>query len=101
MAFDGNEGAPISVSRGAELTKNYRSANPGARKGHFFGREILLQILAQEDCMGIRMYYGQDADGQKELVIVGADASENDMLNLVADISSPCPPCGGLNALNS
>ena len=101
MAFDGSEGSKISVRDGAQMTANYRTANPGERKGHFFGKEILQDILAQEGCMGIRMYYGLDDDGEKQLVIVGADASEDDMLDIVADLSSPCPPCGSANALNS
>lgn len=101
MSFNGNEGEPISLKLGGTMTAKYRNNNVGARKGHFFGRNILNQILDQEGCMGIRMYYAENEDGEKELVIVGADANEDDMLELVADISSPCPPCGGGNPLNS
>lgn len=100
MAFNGREGGQISLELGAEMTAAYRSANPGARKAHFFGKDILNEILNQEGCMGIRIYYGI-SDGEKELVLVGADADENDMTELVADLSSPCPPiCGGGNPLN-
>jgi len=101
MAFDGTEGGAITVRLGGTMTANYRTNNPGQRLGHFFGKDILNQILDQNGCMGIRMYYAEDDDGNKELVIVGADAEENDMLDLVADISCPCPPCGDSNALNS
>lgn len=101
MSFDGTEGAAIPLKTGGEMTAKYRGNNPGDRKGHFFGKDILRQILTQEGCMGIRMYYAENADGEKELVIVGADANENDMLDLVVDVSRPCPPCGGGNPLNS
>lgn len=102
MAFNGSEGGEITLSQGAELTGKYRDYNPGQVKGHFFGKDILLQILSQEGCMGIRMYYGLTEDGDKELVLVGADASENDMTELVADLSLPCPGvCGAANSLNS
>lgn len=102
MAFDGTEGSAITLSNGASMTNEYRQRNPGAVKGHFFGKEILNQILDQEGCMGIRMYYGLDEDGNKQLVIVGADSDENDMLDLVADFSVPCPSaCSTPNALNS
>lgn len=101
MAFNGSEGSKISVREGGDMTANYRTANPGERKGHFFGRDLLMEILEQEGCMGIRMYYGIDDDGEKQLVICGADASEDDMLDIVGDVSCPCPPCGSANALNS
>lgn len=102
MAFDGSEGGEITLSQGAALTAKYRDYNPGEVKGHFFGKDILLEILRQEGCMGIRMYYGIGEDGDKELVLVGADASENDMTSLVADLSLPCPGvCGISNSLNS
>lgn len=101
MSYNGTEGGPISLKEGGEMTANYRENNPDQLLGHFFGKDILNEILAQEGCMGIRMYYGEDADGVKQLVIVGAQDNENDMTQLVADGSRPCPPCGNSNALNS
>jgi len=102
MSFDGSEGGQITLAAGAALTAEYRRKNPGATKGHFFGKDILQDILDQSGCMGIRMYYGLDGDGNKELVLVGADADENDMTALVADLSMPCPGvCGNSNSLNS
>lgn len=102
MAFNGSEGGEITLQDGAAMTKEYRRQNPGEIKGHFFGKDILKDILEQEGCMGIRMYYGIGESGQKELVLVGADASEDDMTELVADLSLPCPGvCGSANALNS
>lgn len=102
MAFDGTEGGQITLVEGGDMTGRYRDNNPNELKGHFFGKDILNRILSQEGCMGIRMYYAEDAKGKKELVIVGADASENDMTQLVADLSKPCPSrCGIANDLNS
>lgn len=103
MAFDGTEGGAIILSKGAAFTKEHRLRNPTALKGHFFGKEILNQILEQEGCVGIRMYHGQDSEtGQRELILVGADQYEDDMLDLIADLSSACPhKCSTPNALNS
>ena len=49
------------------------------------------------------MYYGVDpATRQQELVLVAADADENDILDLVVDNTIPCPShCGESNDLNS
>ena len=103
MAFNGTEGSAILLSKAADLTKEYRMRNPGTRIGHFFGKDILNDIMEQEGCMGIRIYYGQDPEtGEREVVIVGADAGEDDMLELVADFSRSCPThCSSSNSLNS
>lgn len=103
MGFDGTEGGAISLPDAAALTKEYRANNPGARIGHFFGRDIIEEILNQEGCVGIRIYYGVDSDtGKRELVIVGANEEEDDMLDLIADFSKSCPTnCSSSNDLNS
>jgi len=101
MAYNGSEGGQITVKEGSAMTAAYRQNNPDDPLGHFFGKDILQQILNQDGCQGIRMYYAENGDGGKELVIVGADADENDILDLVADVSRPCPPCGQANPLNS
>ena len=103
MAFDGPEGKQITLAEGATMTSNHRSANPDAHLGHFMGKEILNQILDQTGCMGIRVYHGLNSSGDRELVFVGVDANENDMISgIIADRGKPCPTfCSSQNALNS
>ena len=102
MAFDGTEGGQIPLNDASLMTSNYRHNNPTSIKGRFFGKDILNRILEQEGCVGIRVYFGQDEDGNNQLVLVGADSDENDMLDLVADMSFPCPnACSTPNPLNS
>ena len=105
MEFTGNEGAPIALAQAGEWTKNYRSENPGATQGHFFGRVILEQLLAEGGSKGIRFYYGLDGEGQRQLLAVAADAAQNDLLGdecIIADDSWTTPPYSGIaNDLNS
>ena len=104
LKFDGREGAPIDLALAAEWTANYRATiQLGDIKGHYFGKDILNDILAQEGCMGIRMYYALDKVGVKQLILVGVDAYENDQVGgIVADYSMPCPDhCGNVNVLNA
>ena len=102
MRFDGTEGGPIPLKEGAEMTATFRRKMPKEVKGAFFGKDILNKILAQDGCMGIRMYFALDREGVLKLVLAGADAETNDMLDLVANISIPCPNvCGKQNPLNS
>lgn len=102
MAFDGNEGGFISLTDGADMTSRYRDNNPGEIIAHFFGKNKLQDLLDQEGAMGIRMYYGINEDGVKQLVLVAADEEQNDMTSLVLDLNHPCPNwCSEKNALNS
>lgn len=98
MAFDGTEGAAIELDTAVEWTARYR-ATGGAIRAHFFGRDILEEILAQEDCMGIRMYYGLDKDGVSQLILVGANADEEDLYEgVIADRTHLCPPACDLQS---
>lgn len=93
MSFNGTEGAPIALTQAADWTANYRATiTSGETKAHFFGRDILEKILQQEGCMGIRIYYAQDDEGAKQIVLVGADASEKDQTDgTIAEFSVKCP----------
>ena len=101
MAFNGSEGKVVTLATGAAYTAEYRTANPGAVKGQFVGKDLLKSILDQEGCMGIRIYYGLSGE-TKKVVLCGADAEENDMLEIIGDESLPCPAyCSSANSLNS
>ena len=101
MAFDGTEGTMITLNEGAALTRNYRNNNPRKSLGVFFGREKLLDLLNQPECMGIRIYFGEE-NRDLQLVLVGADANQDDILDLILDLGLDTPPYSGAsNALNS
>lgn len=103
MSFNGSEGEAITLEEGSSWTKNWREGKEsGDPNAVFFGREKLQAILAQSECVGIRIYFAIDDDGQKTLVLVGANADENDQTNgMILDRGLSCPPyCptgGGLN----
>lgn len=99
--FTGQEGDPIALDLAKEWTKNYRELNPDRTEAHFFGNEIIRQILNQTECVGIRIYYAIDDKGNQQLLLVGVDATGNNLLpgmqatdgadNIIADMSFPCP----------
>lgn len=104
--FTGNESHEISLQDAANLTANYRSQfASGATyvKGEFFGKSSIQSLLNQDDCVGLRIYYGLDIDNIQKLVIVGVLANEDDIIDgNILEFGSPCPPiCGTLNVLNS
>lgn len=104
MSFNGSEGRAIDPNKAGEWTKSFREAHSGEITAHFFGRDILMNILNQQDCRGIRFYYGTDGS-VPQLIAVGADGDENDQLGgnrIVADESISCPTnCSQPNILNS
>ncbi len=101
MAFTGDEAQEFPLATAAAWTALYRKAKPNGIKAHFFGRNIIERILAQPGCVGIRCYYSLDANNVQQLIMVGADTSENDLYNgIIAEVSRPCPPfCSSSNPL--
>ncbi|MDF1696863.1 MAG: hypothetical protein P1U56_13560 [Saprospiraceae bacterium] len=94
----GKEGSMISRIDAQHLLNNYRNspAFPINRsvEGILFGRDHIFQLLNQPGCMGLRMYYGTDLNGDPHLVIVGTDLNGDDMAAPpfeILDTGVPCP----------
>ncbi len=66
-------GEEISHELGAEMIKNYQTANPLDVKNYTIGRSILDQILCQPGCVGLRFYNAYNESGEKTLVYTGVD----------------------------
>ena len=49
-------GEEIPHELGAQMIKDYRTANPGRETGNYIGREIIEKILSQPGCVGINFY---------------------------------------------
>lgn len=104
MSFDGNEGRIVSLQEAANWTSEYRkSIKPGETIAHFIGKNKLMRLLEQENCVGVRIYYGLDENDEQNLVFVGADENENDLVNgVIVEYTPKCPPkCSEKNPLNS
>jgi hypothetical protein len=102
MSFDGTEGAVISKTDAKDYTERFRNANPGALLAQYMGRDLIDDILAQQGCVGIRVYKGLNANNEERFIFVGVDADEDDMVNgVLAQDSLPCPAyCSQPNILN-
>ena len=90
--------------KGAAMTARFRnSVQAGTTIGQFVGREKLMDILGQENCVGIRFYYALNELNEPAIVAVGADSDENDLTEgIIIDHFKKCPPmCSQKNKLNS
>jgi hypothetical protein len=80
----------ISLDRLKELTTRYEKNKTKILKDEFHGngtlptcetfeRAAFDQLLAQEGCVGIRIYYGMDENLDVKLVVVGVDENDQDI----------------------
>ncbi len=102
--FSGKEGSLMPEARLKKFIQRHQDHHEV--RAHFFGKEILTNILNQPGCMGIRFYYAIDDKSQKTLVLVGADKNGVNIWSgskaakgkakavrpLGGDNSYPCPP---------
>ena len=96
----------ITFEEGAALTQRYRdSMQPSQIKGGFISKEDLIALLNQNDCNGMRVYFGLNENNVQELVFAAVDGVGNDIIGenkLCIGNVSKCPPnCGASNILNS
>lgn len=103
MAFKGNEGEFVSIEDAKRWTSRFqKSKSKEEPNAQFYGSEHIQKILAQKECIGIRVYYGIDDENQKVLILVGVDANENDLSKgLILERGRFCPPHCGRNGLSS
>ena len=104
--FDGNEGSQLNgrsdKAEASNWTRTFQTSNTGKHKAHFFGKNTINDLLNSNPAVvGIRMYMGEDSEGNTRLVLVGADKDGNDLESYMVDRSAPCPTfCGPRNSLN-
>lgn len=102
MSFDPNQDHSITLAEAAQLTEAFRTANPVEKIGGFFGKDAIVDILNQANCVGLK-YYFAIKNGDMVLVLCGAKANQDDLYNgLLAEGPNTDPPAGGApNPLNS
>ncbi|MEJ7674037.1 MAG: hypothetical protein WKF59_15390 [Chitinophagaceae bacterium] len=72
-------GEDIGLTEGIQLVKAFSQANPEATKGYYIGRNIIDQILAQPDCVGINFRKCLTNLNEEHLVYTGVDADGKDI----------------------
>lgn len=82
---------------------NYTAINPDGVQAHFFGFEIIRQILSATGCTGIRCYYALNDSGVQQLLLIGVTSGGQNILpksitggrtaddGTIADLSHMCP----------
>jgi hypothetical protein len=83
----------VTALRFINNRKSSLTSSTAAVKGGFFARSAFDKILAQSGVVGIRYYYAQTDEGNPTLVLVGVDATGQDIqTGSIMERTFPCPP---------
>jgi hypothetical protein len=108
--YTGTELDSITFETSKAWIDNYSKENPSGIAAHFFGYQIIEQLLSRKDCVGLRCYYALDNNqGVNKLIIIGVSGNGENILTTstgegrvtdeggyAADYSYPCPTyCSG------
>ena len=96
-------GSIITLAEGSVMTAEFRKVHPNATKAVYYTADVYEDLLAQTDCVGIRIYNAINEDGKLTNILVGVDRFGNDMTTgKVYDNGHRCPSsCSITNSLNS
>ena len=79
--FTGGENHAITTAEALTFMRQYREHfGPEAAPSAFFDQQAVRALLAQPQAVGLRYYYGVDLFGRMLLVLVGAKANRDDLL---------------------
>ncbi len=105
VMFTGEEDHSITLAAAEQMMAAFQADNPYDTYGWSFSRKAIELLLAQEGCVGIRIYGGLNQDGQFSPVLFGVTAKGGDiggggLSKALSDstvvgsmeLSAPCPP---------
>ena len=73
-------GEDIGLSEGRKMVSAFKNATPDATQGYYIGRNIIDQILAQPDCVGINFRKCLTETNEEHLVYTGVDSDGKDIV---------------------
>lgn len=74
-------GRHIGYEAGEEMVKRFYDKHPEQQYGNIVGRNIIEQILAQPNCVGITILPAYNNAGIRQSVLVGIDTQGKAILN--------------------
>ena len=96
MPFTGKEKHQIGKDDAKQLIKNFHDNQKKIKiKSVFFGREFVLSLLNQSDCVGLRIYYAQQGPAKQDaptMVIASEDSTWTVMTTVLGEDPPLCPP---------
>lgn len=93
MEINNNSGDIISLPEAIQFTSAFREHYPEETKAFFVGSNKLNLVLAQQNCIGVRIYNGYSPEeGQTNMIIVGVGIDGEDITTgILLEHLVPCP----------
>lgn len=93
----------ITLETAKAFTKKFRENKALLLDGTYAGKEPLFEhatidraaidaILAQKDCVGLRVYLGLNSNDEVVPVYIGVDTNDNELIDEIMDDNKRCPP---------
>jgi len=97
MPFTGSEGKQISQTKAKRLIRSYQTRNPFKARSApvecvFYGKNVLLKLLRQRNCVGIKFHFAVEAKKQPTLVLVGVTKKGESISKMYINDGPLCPP---------
>jgi len=90
----------IELEAARDLINRHKRQNTTGRTSVVTTRVPLDRMLAQEGCVGVRMYFAMNPDGTPTIVMVGVDKDFNDLdQGVISDRMFPCPDWCPMNSM--
>ena len=91
--YDGKQHR-ISLTEAQRFINNYESeAEFSGVAGGLFDKQCVLDVLNQDDCIGLRYYFGKDDSGKVVLIMLGVNELGRDISDgIIIERAYPCPP---------
>lgn len=85
----GHENFNTTLDSATQFTHRFQAAI----FGEYFGRDGIMGVLNQPNCVGLRIYQGKKADGSSAFVVVGVTGDGHDLtMGQLLENGLPCPP---------
>lgn len=77
-------GAFIKFDEAKKMNEDFVKTYPDFTKSVLFDNELLLGLIGQEGCVGVRVYFGMEEDAESKLkhetvIFVGVDVNGDDL----------------------
>lgn len=77
--FTGREKTPISIAEFKNGTVKFKQRSSGGVRAFFYSKEAIEELLAQNGAVGVRVYFADAGNGDKEMYIVAVNSSGKDL----------------------
>lgn len=83
----------ISEEQFKKMRKAYKDKNPNGSNSVKFERNTFEELMNSDDVAGVRVFFGENDEGQDTVMLVGTNAEGTDLLeNGIFDYGKVCPP---------